>query len=88
LAQVDADLVISGGNLHTGDGKPAQTGDIAIKGDRIVAVGTFQVSGNPRRIDAKGMIVAPGFIDLHTHSDYPMQKTPTNANLNYLLQGV
>ena len=88
LAQVDADLVISGGNLHTGDGKPAQTGDIAIKGDRIVAVGTFQVSGNPRRIDAKGMIVAPGFIDLHTHSDYPLQKTPTNANLNYLLQGV
>lgn len=88
LAQVDADLVISTGNLHMGDGKPAQVGDIAIKGDRIVAVGSFRVAGNPRRIDAKGMIVAPGFIDLHTHSDYPMQKAPTNANLNYLLQGV
>lgn len=88
LAQVDADIVISGGTIHAGDGKPGIIGDIAIKGDRIVAVGTFQAAGNPRRIEAKGMIVAPGFIDLHTHSDYPLQKQPTNANWNYLAQGV
>lgn len=88
MAQVDADLVIAGGFIHAGDGKPAPTGDIAIKGDRIAAVGAFQVTGNPRRIDARGMIVAPGFIDLHTHSDTPLQRVPTNANLNYLVQGV
>jgi N-acyl-D-aspartate/D-glutamate deacylase len=88
MAQVDADIVISGGTIHAGDGKPGFAGDIAIKGDRIVAVGTFKAAGNPRIIDARGMVVAPGFIDLHTHSDYPLQKTPTNGNQNYLAQGV
>jgi N-acyl-D-aspartate/D-glutamate deacylase len=85
---VEADVVIRGATLYDGGGKPGQVGDLAIKGDRIVAVGTFTTAGEPRVIDGKGLLVAPGFIDLHTHSDYPLQKEATRANLNYLMQGV
>src|SRR5689334_8412653 len=85
---VEADVVIRGATLYDGSGKPGQVGDLALKGDRIVAVGTFDVAGEPRVIDGKGLIAAPGFIDLHTHSDYPLQRTATRSNLNYLMQGV
>jgi N-acyl-D-amino-acid deacylase len=88
IGQVDTDIIILGGMILDGSGSPAKRGDIGIKGDRIVAIGEFKVTGNPRRLDVPGMVVSPGFIDLHTHSDYPLQKKPTNANLNYLLQGV
>jgi N-acyl-D-aspartate/D-glutamate deacylase len=96
-APIDADVVIRGAMLHDGSGKPGDVGDLAIKGERIVGVGTFEVAGTPRVIDGKGMIVAPGFIDLHTHSDIPIfapdHKIPiaepgTRNNLNYLTQGV
>ncbi len=85
---VEADVVVRGATLYDGSGKPGRVGDLAIKGDRIVAVGTFTVAGAPRVIDGKGLIAAPGFIDLHTHSDYPLQKEATRSNLNYLMQGV
>jgi N-acyl-D-amino-acid deacylase len=85
---VEADFVIRGATLYDGGGKPGQVGDLAIRGDRIVAVGTFTVAGEPRVIDGKGLLAAPGFIDLHTHSDYPLQREATRANLNYLMQGV
>ncbi|HKI37262.1 MAG TPA: D-aminoacylase [Gemmataceae bacterium] len=85
---VEADVVIRGATLYDGSGKPGQVGDLALKGDRIVAVGAFKVAGEPRVIDGKGLVAAPGFIDLHTHSDYPLQKAATRGNLNYLMQGV
>jgi N-acyl-D-amino-acid deacylase len=85
---VDADVVLKGGTLHDGTGDPGKIGDIAIKNDRIVAVGTFAVKGTPRVLDCTGLIVSPGFIDLHTHSDYPLQAAKTNANFNYQIQGV
>src|SRR5207249_2846889 len=59
-----------------------------IRGERIVAVGEFKVAGQPPSIDAKGLVVAPGFIDLHTHSDIPLTQQATRANLCYLKQGV
>ena len=68
-APIDADVVIRGATLYDGSAKPGVVGDLAIKGERIVAVGKFTVAGKPRVIDGKGLIVAPGFIDLHTHSD-------------------
>ncbi len=87
-AEVEADVVLRGATLHDGSGKPGQKGDLAIKGDRIVAVGAFKTAGKPQVIEADGLIVAPGFIDLHTHSDTALTQPATRSNLNYLLQGV
>lgn len=62
------DLVIRGGNVIDGSGQPARIGDVAIQDGKIVAVG--QVDGDARReIDASGLAVTPGFVDIHTHYD-------------------
>ena len=62
------DLVIRGGNIIDGTGAPARIGDVAIEAGRIVAVG--QVDGKAEReIDATGLAVTPGFVDIHTHYD-------------------
>jgi N-acyl-D-amino-acid deacylase len=85
---IEADVVIRGATLYDGSGAAGMVGDVAIRGERIVAVGRFTVAGKPRIIEAKGLAAAPGFIDLHTHSDYPLQKPATRANRCYLYQGV
>jgi N-acyl-D-aspartate/D-glutamate deacylase len=63
---LQADLLIHGGTIYPGGADP-YTGDIAVSGDRIVAVGAHLTVSAARTIDARGMIVAPGFIDPHTH---------------------
>lgn len=85
---VAVDVVLKGGTLIDGTGAARRAADVAIKGDRIVAVGTFEADPKARVVDAAGRIVAPGFIDLHTHSDEPILKTRTRANRNYQTQGV
>ncbi len=85
---IDVDIVLRGATLYDGSANEGRTGDLAIKGERLVAVGKFNVAGAPRIIDASGLIIAPGFIDLHTHSDYPLQNELTRANLSSLMQGV
>ncbi|MCI0460926.1 MAG: D-aminoacylase [Gemmataceae bacterium] len=87
-ADVPADIVIRGATLYDGTGQPGRKGDLALRGERIVAVGTFTVAGQPRVLDGAGLVVAPGFIDLHTHSDTALLQPTTRANLCYLLQGV
>jgi N-acyl-D-amino-acid deacylase len=90
-APAEADIVIRGATLHDGSGKPGQVGDLAVKGERITGVGQFTVAGQPRVIDGKGLVVAPGFIDLHTHCDtgIPALTDPAGrSNLCYLMQGV
>jgi N-acyl-D-aspartate/D-glutamate deacylase len=62
------DLVIRGGELIDGTGKPAFRGDVAVDGDTISAVGTVTAPGK-REIDARGLAVTPGFVDIHTHLD-------------------
>lgn len=64
----DADLVIRNASIVDGTGAPAINGDVAVKGDRIIAVGSFAGKG-VSEIDAGGKVVAPGFIDIHTHYD-------------------
>jgi N-acyl-D-amino-acid deacylase len=65
------DLVIHGGVVVDGTGTPSRRADVAVHGDRIVAVGdTVNDLGKPRRtLDAEGRLVTPGWVDLHTHYD-------------------
>ena len=62
------DIVIRGGTIVDGTGKPAFSGDVAIAGDRVVAVGGKQGPAK-RDIDADGLLVTPGWVDVHTHYD-------------------
>ena len=62
------DLVIRGGRVVDGTGAPARTADIAIDGDQIVEVGRV-AEGGRNEIDADGALVAPGWVDIHTHYD-------------------
>jgi N-acyl-D-amino-acid deacylase len=65
------DLLIRGGRIMDGSGRAAFVSDVAIKEDRIVAIG--RVGGPGKRIiDARGLVVAPGFIDIHSHSDWTL----------------
>ena len=64
------DLVIRNGKIVDGTSNPWFFGDLAVKGDRIAAVGRVPAGAGKREIDAKGLVVAPGFIDMHSHSDY------------------
>jgi N-acyl-D-aspartate/D-glutamate deacylase len=88
---VEADYVIRKAMIYDGSDRAGKKGDLAIRGERIVAVGSFRVAGKPRILDGTGLVVAPGFIDLHTHCDYPgidITLPARRANLNYLMQGV
>jgi N-acyl-D-amino-acid deacylase len=62
------DLVIRGGRVVDGTGVPARTADVAIDGDQIVEVGRV-AEGGRHEIDADGALVAPGWVDIHTHYD-------------------
>jgi N-acyl-D-aspartate/D-glutamate deacylase len=93
-AAAEHDLVLRGGTLYRGGLALAGPGDVAIEGDRIVAVG--KVPGRGRReLDVRGRIVAPGFIDLHNHTDeiyrvaggWPLPSA-IHEGRNYLTQGV
>jgi N-acyl-D-aspartate/D-glutamate deacylase len=79
-APVDADLLLSGGMIYDGTSSPGTPGNIAIRGDRIVAVGEFEIGKIGQRIDCTRLIVAPGFIDLHNHSDFKIDVTDSDGN--------
>jgi N-acyl-D-aspartate/D-glutamate deacylase len=64
------DLVLRNGKIVDGSGNPWYRGDVAVRGDRLVAVGRVPPGAAKREIDLKGLVVAPGFIDMHSHSDF------------------
>jgi len=86
-APSDADLLLRGGTICDGSGAEAAVGDVAVREGRIVAVGKVSPGKIGRTIDCRGMVVAPGWIDLHTHSDGTLAKPGVRPSLNYLLQG-
>jgi N-acyl-D-aspartate/D-glutamate deacylase len=63
------DLILRNGHVVDGTGNPWFTGDVAVRGGRIVAVGRVGPAKAKREIDVRGLVVAPGFIDMHSHSD-------------------
>src|ERR1041385_4256846 len=68
-AEAQFDLIIRGGTIVDGTGNPWFRGALAVQGDRVAAVGRV-VGEAKREIDASGLVVAPGFIDIHSHSDW------------------
>ncbi|MFQ5655994.1 MAG: amidohydrolase family protein [Candidatus Methylomirabilales bacterium] len=70
------DLVITGATIVDGTGSPPFTGDIALNQDRIVAIGEVAESRGRRVIRAQGLIACPGFVDVHSHSDYFLLLNP------------
>lgn len=88
----DVDLLLRGGSLIDGTGAPARAADVAVRGDRIVFVGDASTAKlTPKRtINVRGLVVAPGFIDPHTHTqgDLGSADAKRRANLPYLMQGV
>lgn len=69
------DLIIAGGSLYDGTGAPPRRADVGVRGDTIVRIGDLSGAVAARRIDARGLAVAPGFIDLHAHID-PIERMP------------
>jgi predicted amidohydrolase YtcJ len=84
----EPEVVLRGGLLIDGTGAPGRRADVLIRGERIAAVGWVEPADGARVVDVSGLVVAPGFIDLHTHSDEALTKPRTRANRNYLRQGV
>jgi N-acyl-D-amino-acid deacylase len=92
------DTVIKGGTIYDGTSSDPTVGDIGIVGDKIVEIGHLYKAGL-KTIDAKGLVVAPGFIDVHTHCDLAVQRLSLRkdagdldpafkGNFCYLYQGV
>jgi len=71
-AQQEYDLLITGARVMDGTGNPWRYADVAILGDRIAAVGDLTEARARRTIDAAGLVVTPGFIDIHSHADGPI----------------
>jgi len=90
-AQMQYDVVVAGGRIIDGSGNPWYVADVGIRDGRIAAIGRLcsdGASGCPaaRTVDARGLHVAPGFIDVHTHSETGIKRRP-EAN-NFLYDGV
>jgi hypothetical protein len=86
-APLDADLLLRGGTIHDGSRAAPVVGDVAVRAGRIVGVGKVTPGKIGRAIDCRGMVVAPGLIDLHTHSDGTLAQPGVRPCLNYLMQG-
>lgn len=89
-AAQDFDILIRDGRVLDGSGNPDFRGDIGIRGDRIVAIGRLDGSTAARTIDAQGLFVSPGFIDLHSHADRGLasDNREARAALNLVSQGI
>ena len=83
---MDLDLVIRGGRVVDGSGQPGQRADVGIRGERIVAVDDLRAATAATSLDATGQVVSPGFVDIHSHSDFSLLLDP--AGESKVRQGV
>lgn len=88
-AAQDYDVLVRGGTVYDGTGAAGRIADVAVKGDRIVAVGPLPANATATTvIDAKGRIVAPGFIDPHSHAGTGIATPALAPALPILYQGI
>src|SRR5215472_8058580 len=80
------DIIIRNGHIIDGSGNPWYSGDVAIQGDRIVAIGKLDNARARRVIDASGLVVAPGFIDMLGQSEFSL--LVDNRAISKLSQGI
>lgn len=74
--QFASTILIQGGFVVDGSGKPGKNADIRISGDRILQIGNLKPISTDKVLNATGLVVAPGFIDAHSHTDRPMEQEP------------
>lgn len=86
-AEPDTNVVFRNASIHDGTGDKPVVGDLHVKGERIAAVGKVGKVAGATEIDATGLVVCPGFIDLHTHCDSGLTGKTGRLNKNYVTQG-
>ncbi len=86
FAQTTYDLLIVNGTVVDGSGSPRRQADVGVKDGKIAAIGDLKSASASRKIDAKGLIVSPGFIDMHNHSDDTLVDDPRCESM--IRQGV
>lgn len=79
------DLIVSGGTVVDGTGAPGRMADVGIRNGRVVEIGDLSNAAAADRVEARGLVVAPGFIDVHTHADGLAERP---AAVNYVRMGV
>ena len=83
---MEFDLIIRNGTVIDGSGQPGVAADVGIRGDRIAAVDDLAAATAAQTLDASGKVVSPGFIDIHTHSDFTLLLDPQGEGM--VRQGV
>src|ERR1700712_4206290 len=86
FAQKHYDIILKNGKIIDGAGNPWFYGDVGIVKDKIIGIGNLSKNKADKTIDVTGLIISPGFIDVHTHIEGDEKKTPT-AN-NFIFDGV
>lgn len=82
------DLLILNASVLDGTGNPWFVADVGVRGDRITSVGSLKGQPAARTIDATGLMLTPGFIDIHSHSDRGLGNPALRANRNMVAQGI
>ena len=83
----ETNVVFRGATIYDGAGGKPSVGDVHVKGDKIAAVGKVGKVEGATEIDAGGLVICPGFIDLHTHCDSGLTGKTGRLNKNYVTQG-